>query len=80
MSNKTSALGSKEQNNICILGWVFALTIDIHVSFQDSCSYHLNLPLITSTTLQLGSMLPMCFGWAGLIFPPNSKAAKRENI
>lgn len=33
------------------------------------------LPFTTSETLQLGSMLPMCLGWAGLVLPSKIRAA-----
>lgn len=32
------------------------------------------LPFTTSETLQLGSMLPMCLGWAGLVLPSKIRA------
>lgn len=31
-------------------------------------------PFTTSDTLQLGSMLPMCLGWAGLVLPSKMRA------
>lgn len=37
-----------------------------------------SLPLTTSATLQLGSILPICLGWAGLMSPPK-RSAKRKN-
>lgn len=33
-----------------------------------------NRPLTTSETLQWGSMLPMCLGWAGLVLPSKIRA------
>lgn len=33
-----------------------------------------SLPLTTSATLQVGSILPICFGCAGLVSPPNRSA------
>lgn len=33
-----------------------------------------SLPFTTSATLQVGSILPMCLGWAGLVSPPNRSA------
>ena len=43
-----------------------------------------SLPFTTSATLQVGSILPMCFGCAGLVSPPNRSAKhtqeKRERI
>lgn len=40
-----------------------------------------HVPFITSATLHLGSMLPMCLGCAGLTstFPPNNKAANNKS-
>lgn len=35
-------------------------------------------PLTTSDTLQWGSMLPMCLGWAGLVLPSKIKAVKKR--
>lgn len=35
-------------------------------------------PLTTSATLQVGSMLPMCFGWAGFVSLPNRRAAHKD--
>lgn len=37
-----------------------------------------SLPFTTSATLQLGSILPICLGWAGLMSPPK-RSAKRKN-
>ena len=43
-----------------------------------------SLPFTTSATLQVGSILPMCLGCAGLVSPPNRSAKqtqeKRERI
>lgn len=38
----------------------------------------LNSPLTTSATLQVGSMLPMCFGRAGLVSLPNRSAEQHK--
>lgn len=41
---------------------------------RDRACKLLDSPLTTSDTLQVGSMLPMCFGWAGLVSLPNKRA------
>lgn len=39
-----------------------------------------SLPFTTSETLQLGSMLPMCLGWAGLVLPSKIRAAAGRRV
>lgn len=48
---------------------------EIYACYQ-ALSESSDSPFTTSATPQVGSMLPMCLGWAGLVSLPNRRAAQ----
>lgn len=52
--------------------------VNITIKLDRCCPCKSYSPLTTSATLQVGSILPMCFGWAGLVSLPNRSAIGKQ--
>lgn len=52
--------------------------ISLKITKHSCDDFLFSSPLTTSATLQVGSILPMCFGWAGLVSLPNRRAARKD--